>query len=394
MSGNKRNVPNGTRDIMFGEAKLFRTLENSLTELYEKRGFSEIMTPGIEYYDVFETGSTLEQQEMYKLTAPNGRLLVLRADNTTPIARVAATNFENGEQVKLFYHQNVYRLRDGYKGRKNELFQSGVEILGTSGIHSDIVCLLTAIDTLSAFGDDFKLEIGHVGFYNAMISELSLDDGQASKLRRLVEAKDTNKISGYDKIQKIPFLFGGEEVLSEAERLAEGNSEAQCALVYLKKLYAALSVAGYKDKIVIDLGIVHSFDYYTGVVFKGYMSGAGEPVLVGGRYDTLISKFDKDIPATGFGVNMSEVVDTLMKEGKCDNGNSGERELVYFDTVSIYTALQYVKENEKAELSALGTKNEAVEYAERSGRFSSLVCFENNEKTVFMIQRKDGTEQC
>ncbi len=385
MSGNKRNVPNGTRDIMFDEAKLFHRLENSLTELYENKGFSEIMTPGIEYYDVFEAGSTLEQQEMYKLTAPDGRLLVLRADSTTPIARVAATKFETGRPVKLFYHQNVYRLRDGYKGRKNEIFQSGVEILGTSGIHSDIVCLLTAIDTLSAFGDDFKLEIGHVGFYNALISELSLDDGQASRLRKLVETKDTNKISDYDKIQKIPFLFGGEEVLYEAEKLADGNSEAQCALVYLKKLYAALAVAGYKDKVVIDLGIVHSFDYYTGVVFKGYMSGAGEPVLVGGRYDTLISKFDKDIPATGFGVNMSEVVDTLMKEKKCTNEFSNDRELVYFDTVSISTALQYVKENSFAELSVFGTKKEAVEYASQSATFSRLVCFENNEKTVITV---------
>ncbi len=384
MSGNKRNVPSGTRDIMFGEAKLFRTLENKLTDLYESKGFSEIMTPGIEYYDVFEAGSTLAQQEMYKLTSPDGRLLVLRADSTTPIARVAATKFESGTPVKLFYHQKVYRLSEGYKGRKSELSQSGVEILGTSGIHADLICLMTAIDTLSAFGDDFKLEIGHVGFYNALISELALDTEQADKLRRLVEAKDANKISGYDKIKKIPFLFGGEEVLAEAEKIADGNTAAQNALVYLKKLYAALAVAGYKDKIVIDLGIVHSFDYYTGVVFKGYMAGAGEPVLAGGRYDTLISKFDKDIPATGFGVNMSEVADTLLRESKDISEPVKERELVYFDTVSISMASQYVKDTESAELSPLGTKREAKEYAEKSG-FSKLTCFENNEKTVFII---------
>ncbi len=383
MQGNKRNVPSGTRDIMFDEAKLFRSLENRLTRLYESRGFSEIKTPTIEYFDVFDAGSTLAQEQMYKFTAPDGRLLVLRADNTTPIARVAATKFEQDTPVKLFYHQNVYRLNEGYKGRKSEVFQSGVEILGAKGIHADLICMMTAIETLSAFGDDFKLELGHVGFYNALISELALDTEQADKLRRLVEAKDANKIADYEKIKKIPFLFGGEEVFAEAEALAGKNTEAQGALTALKSIYTALSAAGYKDKIVIDLGIVHSLDYYTGTVFKGYMEGASEPVLAGGRYDTLVCKFDKDISATGFGVNVSEVAAALIRSGESKKAEE-KREIVYFDTVSLGKAAEYVENTQGAELSPLGTKSETMKYAEKSG-FSKLVCFENNEKTVFII---------
>lgn len=384
MAGNTRNVPLGTRDILFGEAELYRDLEDKLTALYKKSGYSEIMTPGIEYYDVFEAGSTLRQEQMYKLTSPDGRLLVLRADNTTPIARVAATRFESGMPVKLFYHQKVYRLSEGHKGRKSEIAQSGVEILGCSGVHSDLLCIMTAIDTLSAFGGDFKLELGHVGFYNALISELSLEQEQADKLRRLVEAKDAGKISGYDKIKKIPFLFGGEEVLYEAEELAGDNTEAKNALTYLRKLYEALCAAGYKDKIMIDLGIVHAFDYYTGVVFKGYMAAAGEPVLAGGRYDTLVARFDNCIPATGFGVNVSEVADTLFRAGSANENKTEVKELVCFDTASLAAAHAYASDNPEAELSPLGSKRENLEYAERKG-FNKLVCFENGEKTVFMI---------
>lgn len=383
MQGNTRNVPEGTRDITFGEAKLFRDLETSLTELYTARGFSEIMTPAIEYYDVFEAGSTLSQEQMYKLTSLDGRLLVLRADNTTPIARVAATKFESGTPVKLFYHQKVYRLSEGHKGRKSEMMQSGVEILGASGIHSDLLCLITAIETLSKLGD-YKLELGHVGFYNALIAELDLDPEQADKLRRLVEAKDANKIKDYDKIKKIPFLFGGEEVFAEARELAKGNTEAGNALTYLEKLYSALCEAGYKDKIMIDLGIVHAFDYYTGTVFKGYMADAGEPVLAGGRYDTLVSRFDKDIPATGFGVNISEVADTLMRVRKDRACESEQKELVCFDTVSLGEAMAYVSETKGAELSPLATKGDNMEYAKGKG-YAKLVCFENKNKTVFMI---------
>ncbi len=379
MSGNIRNIPGGTRDIMFGEAELFRHLDTSLTELYRKNGFSEISTPAIEYYDVFETGGTMGQEKMYKLTAPDGRLLVLRADNTTPIARVAATRLGDMLPVKLFYHQKVYRLSSGHTGRKSEIAQSGIEILGSKGIQSDLLCMVTAIETLSKFGRKCKLELGHVGFYNALISECGLDASESGKVRRLVEAKDVNKISGLDKIAKIPFLFGGEEVFDEATELAGENEEALKSLSYLKKLYSALCEAGYKDSIMIDLGIVHSLDYYTGAVFRGYMDGAGEPVLVGGRYDSLISRFERDIPATGFGVNVSEVVDTLMRsgEGKYQRMTS---ELVCFDTHSLGQAVRYVSENPKAELSPINGKAENLEYAKAEG-YKTLTVFEDGTQT-------------
>ena len=382
MSGNIRNIPNGTRDLMFGEAELFRSLEGSLTELYVKRGFSEIMTPAIEYYDVFEAGSTMSQEEMYKLTSPEGRLLVLRADNTTPIARAAAVRLSEHLPTKLFYHQKVYRLSYGNKGRKSEIAQSGVEILGCGGMQSDLVCLMTAIETLSKVSDDYKLELGHVGFYNALISDCQLDETEAKEIRRLVEAKDVNKLKDLDAIKKIPFLFGGEEVFKEAEKLAAGNEKAMQSLSYLEKLYNTLCDAGYKDKIMIDLGIVHSLDYYTGCVFRGYMDGAGEPVLAGGRYDTLISKFGGDIPATGFGVNISEIAETLIR--KCPPEKKHYSELVMFDDVSFREALGYLDNAEGAVLSHISGEKENLEYAKKEG-FDSLTVFENGKKKTISL---------
>ncbi len=359
MAGYKKNVPLGTRDIMFGEATLYRNLRNRLTGLYTRLGFSEIMTPGIEYYDVFEAGSTLPQESMYKLTGSDGRLLVMRADNTTPIARVAACKLPEDRVTRLFYHQRIYRLSEGYKGRRSEIMQSGVEIIGASGIQSDLVCIHTALETLSEVCGDYKLELGHVGYYNAMISELGLDRELEGRIRKLVEAKDAGKIEKYEKIRKIPFLFGGAEVFPEAAELAKGNGKALAALEYLKKVYTALCEAGYKDRILIDLGIVHSLDYYTGLVIKGYMEGAGEPVLAGGRYDTLVSKFDRDMPATGFGVNVSEIAETLMREkpkSEVTDGISGEE--ISFDEKSFPEAVRYLRENPGSCLSVAHTEND------------------------------------
>ena len=383
MSGNIRNIPNGTRDIMFEEAALFRDLEERLTDLYLEKGFSEIMTPAIEYYDVFETGSTMSQEEMYKLTSPEGRLLVLRADNTTPIARAAASRLSENIPCRLFYHQKVYRLSYGNKGRKSEISQSGVEILGAQGLQSDLLCLITAIETLSKISDDYKLELGHVGFYNALISECSLGQDEAEKIRRLVEAKDVNKISGLDVIKKIPFLFGGEEIFKEAEELAGGNEKALGALSYLEKLYAALCQAGYKDKIMIDLGIVHTLDYYTGCVFRGYMDGAGVPVLTGGRYDTLISKFGSDISATGFGINMSEIAETLIR--RCPPRSVCVDELVAFDENSFKEALSYAEGKKGAILSHVSGEKENLDYAQKTGA-AVLVVFEDHKKKIITLK--------
>jgi len=376
-----RNIPLGTRDILFGEAETYRKLTSSLTELYTSNGFKEIMTPGIEYYDVFKTGSTLPQEQMYKMSDLDGRLIVLRADNTTPIARVVASRLPDGGVHKLFYHQRVYRQMGGHTGRKNEVFQSGIEMVGASGLQSDLVCMVYALKTLERLGGDYKLEIGHVGYYNALIGELGLDENETGKLRRLVDAKEINKITASEKIKEIPFLFGGEEVFARAAELAEDNKEALSALGYLKQLYDALSAAGYKDKILIDLGIVHALDYYTGVVFRGYMEGAGESVLAGGRYDNLISRFDMDVPATGFGVNISTVVDTVIRKGSYEANAATVTELVTFEHDGLGAAIAYCAENTNAQLSPIAGAEENLRYARDNG-ICAVRCFTADGSTV------------
>ena len=318
---------------------------------------------------------------MYKMSDLDGRLIVLRADNTTPIARVVASRLPEGGVHKLFYHQRVYRQMGGHTGRKNEVFQSGIEMVGASGLQSDLLCMVYALKTLERLGGDYKLEIGHVGYYNALIGELGLDESESKKLRRLVDAKDTNKITSSKKIKEIPFLFGGEEVFDRASALADGNEEALSALAYLKQVYDALSNAGYKDKILIDLGIVHALDYYTGVVFRGYMEGAGESVLAGGRYDNLISRFDMDVPATGFGVNISTVADTLIRMGGVNTEKNVATELVTFEGDGLGAAINYCAENTSAQLSPIAGVQNNLTFARENG-IATVRCFTADGDTV------------
>ncbi|MEA4933141.1 MAG: ATP phosphoribosyltransferase regulatory subunit, partial [Lawsonibacter sp.] len=108
-------------------------------------------------------------------------------------------------------------------------------------------------------------------------------------------------------LKRLSRLFGGTEVLGEAEKLA-GKTEA---VDYLRALYDELSVAGYGQYVRFDLGMVHQIDYYTGVIFRGYVEGAGEAILSGGRYDHLVEVFGREAQATGFCVDVDAVARTL-----------------------------------------------------------------------------------
>ena len=129
----KRYIPEGTRDILFHECSKKIELENILRKVYIDSGFLEVISPTLEFYDVFNgQNATLPQEKMYKLFDNQGRILVLRPDMTTPIARIAATKLRDmPHPLKLCYTSNVYRLNESLNGKNSEFTQSGIEIIGS-----------------------------------------------------------------------------------------------------------------------------------------------------------------------------------------------------------------------------------------------------------------------
>ena len=267
-----KNTPEGTRDLLYSEAELYDDLTRLFSKNYEMSGFRKVETPVIENYDLITAiDRSINQENLYKLTDNTGHLLALRPDNTTPIARIAATKLRNAElPQKLYYNQNIYRINTDYSGKRNEILQSGIELIGESGLKADLLCIMTALEALKSLGLKCKLEIGHVGFFNALLKELDLDDEEAATVRNFVEMKNFVSLNMFDKnlqnekIRKLPLLYGDNEVFGEAAELASGNKDANDALDYVKKVYDMLDNAGYADEIMVDMGIVHKFDYYTG----------------------------------------------------------------------------------------------------------------------------------
>lgn len=369
-------IPEGTRDLIFAEADLQDRLESKFTEIYKKAGFCRIETPVIENYDLISTvNSSIGQENMYKLTDNTGKLVALRPDNTTPMARVAATKLVNsGELQKLYYNQKIYRINGDYSGKRNEILQSGIELIGAPGLKGDILCIMTALEIMRSLGLEYKLEIGHAGFFNSIVGYYNFSDEEDAELRKYVEEKRYVKYhanSGSkldDRLRTLPQLFGGSEIFEKAREVADGIEEAEASLKYIEKLYSILINAGYGDNIIIDLDIVPKFNYYTGVLFRGYTANAGEPILKGGRYDRLLSTFGRDLPATGFAVNVCATADALIKSGMMPEMRPTDV-IIHYDEGSFGIAINrkkwYNDQGLVCELSTFDDINDVYKYAEK-----------------------------
>ena len=388
MSIKRKNIPDGMRDMIFAENNTEKNLGEKISALYEKRGYGSVATSSLEYYDVFNFESqTIPEENMFKLTDKSGRLVVLRPDNTTPLARIAATRLKNAPRpLKMFYNQNVFRISRDYSGKRSEFNQTGIEIFGGNSEKADLEAIVTALRTLQEISDfyggaiKYKLELGHAKFCNELLDSLGLDKEKREAVIKYISAKNSSSLevvlgdgeemkSAMQIIRQIPRLYGSKSVINDARKLCAGVNGAENALDYLEKLYTILDINGFSENISIDLATVNDMDYYTGVVFRGYLDYTGEAILGGGRYDNLMSNFDGDDAATGFGVNLSLITDKLSRVAGLEKEEKKNKTLVH-----------YTEEN---------LLSKALNYIENCGGVCVLSCFDTTELAVENAKMSD-----
>ena len=376
-----RITPEGTKDLLFEECLANRTVSSILGSVFSHRGFHEVLTPGIEFYDLFsEEISGIPMESMFKMSDSKGRLMVMRPDSTLPIARMVTTRLMNERHpIRLYYNQRVYRYNPGLTGRSNEVMQTGIELIGAKGKRADLETITTAIEALSKCVPDFRIELGNAAFFKAVAKTLPVSDEEREEIRTLIESKNYSALNSVldklehtqavDVIRKLPGLFGGVEVLDEAYKLCD-DEVALKTLEYVREIYNDLSKLGLGERLIIDLGLVQRNDYYSDIVFSGYVMGSGEPVLIGGRYDKLLDRFGLPAPAVGFGINVDALARVML-----ERGNIPKKQIpaILVHSVKGYEieAIKYTmalsEANILGENSVFETEDQALEYARYKG---------------------------
>ena len=382
------NTPEGTRDRLFAECRDRRRVQSALTAQFRRRGYAEVSTPEVEFYDLFlQSGNPMPQEAMLKLIDRSGKIMVMRPDCTAPIARVAATKLQAMPlPQRLYYDQTVFRSGAEHRGGSSEIAQCGVELIGAAGGKADLEMVALAVDALRSCGAArFHVELGHAGFFRALAARMDMDGETVEQMRQLIEGKNFAALndllepyqgrSAYAALKRLSRLFGGVEVLDEAEALA-GEHET---LEYLRSLWTELEAAGYGNYLRFDLGLVHQIDYYTGVVFRGYVEGAGNAVLSGGRYDGLAAAFGRSAPATGFAIDVDAVAACLEAEEP-----PKLEVLVHFGPGQLARALAAVDSRPAGtcELSPCGALEDSLTLARDKGAMGVLTFGEAGERLV------------
>lgn len=319
-------LPAGVQDVLPRECSILTGLKLRLQKKFSAAGFAPVLSAGLEYYDTFSGNeNALPEERMFKMTDTDGRLLVLRPDTTLSIARIAATKLGQ-DRARLSYFADKYDLESAGGLSSREIYQAGVECLGEEGAFSDAQAVAFAIECLKETGlKDFIIDIGHVGYFKGLLEESGLSAREAEGVRTCINRKDTMnaerllkkagvKDDALNNILALPALFGGAEILSEAEKLTK-NACALAAVRHLKEMDALLSAMGYEGYVSYDLGMIKPLSYYSGIVFSGLVKDLGAPVLSGGRYDNLADAFGKHMPAVGFAMGLKRILVALERQG-------------------------------------------------------------------------------
>ncbi len=306
-------TPPGALDLTGEAVRRRRLLQRSSMSVLEGAGYQELIPPSFEYEDTFlRAGGAGVAERLVRFPDRDGRILALRYDFTASLARVAATTFSSFTgPLRLSYTGKVFRQEPERGGRPREMLQVGGELLGQGDLLADVEIVRLALQLLAGAGiADFQVNLGHVGVLAAGLE--AIEEPLRSEVRRWIDRKDRGslrralaKFSGDAcALTTLPFVIGRREALETAARNAPRASRP--GLEHLLSLDAALS-ASERSHLVYDLGEVRGLDYYTGIHFEVYVSGAGRAAGAGGRYDGLMARFGRPMPAVGLSLDLDTI---------------------------------------------------------------------------------------
>jgi ATP phosphoribosyltransferase regulatory subunit len=305
-------IPPGTRDVLPDEMREIRAISSSLRQTFEEAGYGEVHTPALEYEEVLRRGEEHAAGARYRTFDEQGDVLALRSDMTIPIARVVGTRYAEAElPLRFCYFAHAWRAVERGVGEPREFLQGGLELIGASAPEGEAEVLALTIAGLEEAGlRRHRVGVGDGSLYRGLLQSLDVDEAQHLPLLECLSRRDlvgldmlVSRLGGLGErerelLVRLPELRGGPEVLDRAEGVA---------LEGLRALHELLAERGVADRVIFDLGLVRQLGYYTGAVFEVYDPAVGFALGGGGRYDDLLGRFGRALPACGMGLDLQRV---------------------------------------------------------------------------------------
>lgn len=320
-------TPEGVRDIYGAECTAKENIQRSIQEVISSYGFENIQTPSFEYFDIFnkERGS-VASNVMFKFFDRDNNTLVLRPDITPSIARSVAKYYEDENMpIRLCYTGNTYTNSYSHQGKLKETTQVGAELINDDASDADAEMIVMIIECLLKAGlTEFQIDVGHADFFNGIAQSAGLSSMQIKDLKEMLMNKNVFAVKQYlddisisentkELLAKMPEMFGNNAYI-EFARANIDNEQSLKAIDRLEKLYNIIDSYGCCQYVNLDFGMLSSYAYYTGIIFRAYTYGTGEPIATGGRYDSLLSQFGHDGAAIGAAICIDQLMLAMQRQ--------------------------------------------------------------------------------
>jgi ATP phosphoribosyltransferase regulatory subunit len=299
-------IPSGTRDVLPDEMRELRAITDRLRAAFEAAGYGEVSTPALEYESELRPAGV---SPAYRLFDAHGEVLVLRSDMTVPIARIAATRYGGVQPpLRFSYFAHAYRPVRAHRGQPRELLQAGVELIGSpapEGTAEALRLLCAALDAVELEG--YRVGLGDAGLYPALLDMIGVPEQRRGPLLHELVTRDFVGVereigalglggAEAELLLRVPQTRGGPEALDAAGEAVDG----------MRAVHALLEPE-VAERVIFDLGLLRDLGYYTGAVFEVYDPALGVPVGGGGRYDELLGRFGRPLPAVGFALDLERL---------------------------------------------------------------------------------------
>ncbi|MDO4284369.1 MAG: ATP phosphoribosyltransferase regulatory subunit [Eubacteriales bacterium] len=321
------HTPEGVRDIYGKEYGRKIAVIAAVREQMRLFGYEDIQTPTFEFFDVFsrEIGTT-PSRELYKFFDKEGNTLVLRPDFTPSVARCAAKYYMDDTQpLRFCYQGSAFCNTSNLQGKLKESTQMGAELVNDGSAWADAEMIALLIESLRHTGlVNFQISIGNAGYFKGICAEAGIDRETERALREHISGKNYFAAERLliergipekerEQLLNVTEFIGSADALDQAKATA-GNERSMEALRRLEAIYQILEEYGLSNYVSFDLSMLNRYDYYTGVIFKGYTYGVGDAIATGGRYDTLLSHFGKNADAIGAMIQVDSLLEALRRQ--------------------------------------------------------------------------------
>ena len=319
-------LPQGVKDFGPVKAEDLKRIESVLLEEFSYWGYRRVITPLFEYLDTMSAGIGEDfKNRLMKFVDPHtGEIVVLRPDITPQIGRMVATQLSDHRYpLRLCYSGRVVRYEEKGSGKEREVFQLGCELLGLSSTEGDSEIIALALKSLNRLGlKKITLNLGHTGILDAVLRDAGEIRGELVQalvkkdqewIRRIVEPSGI-PTDVKDVLFSLSDYYGDADILRRASR----NERFKPCIEEIVSVISVLEEYNIECDISVDLVEVKGFEYYTGVTFEVISSVAPASLVTGGRYDGLVSRYGRSVPAAGFAID----AEALMQNTKSSDGEN------------------------------------------------------------------------